>query len=77
MCLIGLASLSEVIIFCIKFVKLLKKHPGEAEPELDLEIGAGPSKIEHTAKKFFVFMVQETHFRQVEVIFSPGPFGTP
>ena len=52
MCLLGLASLSEVIIFCIGFVKLLKKHPRETEPELDLEMGAGPSKIEHKAKKF-------------------------
>ena len=37
--IVGAIVFIGVIIFCIGFVKLLKKHPCETEPELDLELG--------------------------------------
>ena len=38
--IVGAIVFVGVIIFCIGFVKLLKKHPCETEPEPDLEMGA-------------------------------------
>lgn len=74
MCLLGLASLSEVIIFCIGFVKLLKKHPRETEPELDLEMGAGALK---KFRHFFCMVLLKRISGKLKWFFSPGPFGTP